>query len=163
MRRGAAFFAILLLSASCAFADTLVLKSGEKKQGKILEDDNKRILFKQTDGMVVEVPRSTISIVDHEWTNADLKKHGFLSLFSTPPPSKKKHQFLVVGDSVGPPEHQEPGQQLNQAASFGKFETFIERWLKEHPAFTKHLEETIQKFKGKEADMDELVKAAKQQ
>ena len=160
--------------AQTAQADTLVMRSGEKKTGKIIEENETHVLFKQPGGVVADIPKSAIAIFDREFSDKDLpKKNGFVSLFSTTPrkdEDTKKYALLAIGDSVGPkkspvPRSEEkmalPKGDADRIATFQKMQDILEHWMSAHPEWAKNIQGMMDKFKGKSGDLDELVVAAK--
>ena len=162
---------VLCLVCEPAFADTLVMKSGENKKGKILEETEKSVLFNsQADGVVTEVPKSDISIVDHDPAPGEPQKSKFLSEFSTTVP-KKRYQSLAIKKDEAPPDKDplsffaKPGNKQapsDQSASFQAFTKMIIDWLSAHPETQKLLPEWLGKLKSKEGELDKLAKVAKE-
>ncbi len=171
--RGPAVF-LLLFFCQVALADTLVLKSGENKKGKILEEGETKILFdSQKDGMVIEVPRSNISIVDRD---EGLKQKGFLQTFSTSPKNKKikknfwggedeeekqsKTIFSESGVEAKPMFNVE--SSADHGFSFDSIEKMIDHWLQDHPETNKLIQEWKARFKDQSEDLEKMVRVAKE-
>ena len=170
MKRAVLFFTLFVFFSSWASADTLVLKSGERKTGKVLEETDKRILLEEPGGLVVEVPRPAISIFDHDGNISGGQRKGSVSFFSTPPRKKKPSPPPDAGITPevkewaqGMPSDKARGvkKPFDQAGSFEALEKFIERWVREHPEMAKVIQETMTKFNHKSDEMDRVVAEAK--
>ena len=169
MKRAWVVFAALLLLPLSASADTLVLRSGQNKKGRVVHETDKQILFdSQTDGAVIEVQRSDISILDRDPGAAAEQNKGSVSFFTTSEKKKKRAKSFFDGPETGkePTSTEEEARsegKPDQAAMFGVMENYFQDWLKKNPEMEKFLSELVQKFKGKSEDFDQAVEAAKQQ
>jgi hypothetical protein len=165
---------VLLLCFVCeaALADTLVMKSGENKKGKIIEETEKAVLFNsQEDGAVIEVPKASIAIVDRDLQSGTPPPKGSVQIFSTPP-KKKKNKILwelenppaekpsLAASSDGPapvaPKIDMGGQEKN----FQSFMKLIEDWVRNHPEAEKYIQEWMKKFAGNQGEVEKLIKVA---
>ena len=166
-------WAVFLLCLICetAFADTLVMKSGENKKGRILEETEKSVLFNcEADGVVVEVPKNTIAIVDRDIQNQESPSKGSVQVFSVPPKKKTKwvpREPEQEGDLIAMPPNKpvsgDPNDPLaGQAANFQSFVKLIEDWVRSHPEAEKYIQEWMKKFSGKEDEIEKLIKTAKE-
>ncbi len=165
MRRIAAI-AFLLLWCGAAQADILKMKSGQTKRGKILAEDEKRILLdSETDGSVVDVPKSEISIFDREVSEGDREKGRFLNYYSASP--KKKAKTIEPEKPSGPAKRSALPRKFSltssASASFEKIETMIESWLMaNHPEWTEWYTQLKERYAQKSLELDKLAAAVKQ-
>lgn len=166
MRRLAGiFFTLFFLAAPLALADTLVYKTGENIKGKILDEDDAHVLFKREDGLVVDVPRSKITIVDKDIVS-DAAPQGAVNVF-TEAPNKKPYKLLVVGDSSAPESPRKkassdasansPGTGSN--ISFEAIAKFIEKWLADHPEIEEKMKDFLDRSKGGSDELEKMAKA----
>ena len=167
-------FVVLLLCLVCevSFADTLVMKSGENKKGKILEETEKSILFNsQADGVVVEVPRYNIAIIDKDLPEGKVPAKGSLQVFSAIPrkkadeassenPLKDKRPLEILLGKDLPSSPQK--KKSDQAASFQSFTKLIEEWIRSNPEAEKYIQEWMTKFKIREEELDKVIKVAQE-
>ena len=166
---------VLLLCFVCetSFADTLVLKSGESKKGKVLEETEKSVLFNsQADGLVTEVPRSEIAIVDKDVTSGSAPAKGSVQFFSVAPKKqevKKKSFFEMLekegGDatekSLETKRSQEGKEEApDQAAVLQPLIKVIAGWLHNHPEAENYVQEWKERSKNNKEDLDKLAKTA---
>ena len=150
--KAASVFALFLFVVQTASADTLILKSGESKKGKVLGESKGQVLFERAeDRMVIELPKSSISIVGRDEDNGSTTKKRYVNFFSEPSKDKKRQRTDAADDRASV-----------QAELFTKFENFIMRWIEEHPGVGQKIQEALAKSKSKSDQLDELVKAAKQ-
>ena len=160
---------LFLLVCQTAFADTLVMKSGDNKKGKILEETDTKILFQsKAEGLVVEVPKSDISIIDRD---ESLKQKGFVQLFSSPPPKKKKKRNWLDPEIPGASEKNisptkkasaSEEESFDPESAFQSVQKTLLDWLQTHPEAKKFIREWMKKFNGKSDEMDKLMRAAKE-
>ena len=166
MRRAWAIATLLFTVASTAFADTVRLKSGEMKTGKVLVDSDDQVLLKSDeDGAVVEIPRRTISILERDPGG---QKKGGVGFVSTVPPSKRiAWPARSFGEPLVKPKSGDATasgsylKDFDQAAAFGKLEEMFEAWMSKHPEFRKWFEDFADKSMKKNDELDKLVQSTK--
>ena len=166
MRAVAAVLLMIFLSQP-AFADILKLKSGEKKEGRILAQSDGIILFQDKEGLVSEVPDSNVSIIDRSGTDAKVGRLSFYT--SSPQPKKKKTAKPPSAGGFQPDYSAILGNSGKKALSEDKAESFqfemmdkmLQAWLDKHPEALKFLETAASKAIKNSANLDDLVTEAK--
>ena len=171
MKRAVIIFTLLFLTAGSSWADTIVLKSGENKKGNIIEEGSDKILFNSTtDGAVIEIPRSDITILDKDPSSGSIAKKGSVSFFTEAPKKareKRTRQVLHVnGDSSVQAVEEEvvPDKKdlLADVASITSLEEYIDEWLKDHPEAKKIVDDFKKKFQANSDELDKAIVSAKQ-
>ena len=147
-----ALFLLTLLSQ--AWADTLVLKSGENKKGKVVEEMDSLVLLKQEDGLVVPVQRSNISSLEKDAEDAGSPKDPVNAH------SKKPHKLLAIGEGIAPAGQKK--KTSGQGLSFDAITAFLERWLTEHPGLQKKMKDLTFGSEGQSKDLEKLAESAQQ-
>lgn len=167
MRRGLVLSACVMLISQTVMADTVLLKTGESKKGKVLEETESKVLFdSQETGSVVEIPKISITLIDRDVLDGPSK--GSVSFFSESPKSKrskedhssKMRKSLAIMEDGDSQTGLAPKDPLGQAEQFKRLEQIIEKWLAAHPEFMKVLRDVVEKFKSKSDEMDKVVKVA---
>ena len=167
MRSRAWYVLLLCFVCSVSFADTLVMKSGENKKGKIIQETDKTVLFNsQADGLVVEIPKSSIAIVDRDVSKTP---QGALQFFSAAP-RKSKAVIDLPPPNIGsaqpdleePPAAEPEPPVSGQAAAMQTLLKKVEDWVRSHPEAEKYIQSWAGKFKGNQDEVDKLVKKAKE-
>ena len=169
-RGGVKFVAALLvcvfLSQSVVLADMLRLKSGLTKTGRILAESEGQILFQEMDGVVSEVPASSVSIMDR----SDVSGNGGKVSFFTNSPRKKKKTFALTRPQATPPLETSRGPGASdtsakkdlQEASFDNFDKLLQVWLEKHPETKVWFEKAAEKAVQNSAQLDELAAKARE-
>lgn len=143
---------ILLLSFSGknCFADTLVMKSGENKKGKILEVTKDTVLFNsQTLNYVVEVPRKDISMIDRDDPATRIA------------PLESQKKLLGEAEKMGIKLPTKNGA-VDQEGLFQTVVKMAEDWMLSHPEAEKFILYWVKIFKGKSDQLEEMVRATKE-
>lgn len=170
MKAAALLLAMAVLAAAECSADTLRLKNGESRSGRILAEDPEQILLDPGgSGPVVEIPKDSVAIVDRD-TTAETK--GGLSFYSTsgrkpralPAPEKgsgsgKDPSVVVTGTkTMAAAKEKEPA-----ALSIEDVNGLLEEGLEKHPQMKEWLEKAADKAIKNSAQIDELAAAARDQ
>ena len=170
MRRSWVVLIVLLLAPSLAAADAVVLKNGKTKEGKIIEETDEHVLIdSKEDGMVMEVKRSDISIIDRA-VEAGTPTKGSVGFFSTSPRKRKKKSWfpelakedatVLPTDTQAESEPEKPGG-MDQAGILSKLESYFQEWTQKNPETSRWMDGLIKSFKGKSDEFDRAVDAAK--
>ena len=140
------------------------MRTGEKKVGRILAENEGTILFQDNAGLVSDVPASSVAILDR----SDLsKKTGGVSLFTTSPRKKKKPvptatPFQPSYSGVDSKQTDTGGrEEAAQSFQLEMMDKMLQAWLDKHPEALKWLETAAEKTIQKSADFDHLVEEAK--
>ena len=162
-------FVVLSLCFVCevSFADTLVMKSGESKKGKILEETEKTVLFNSAaDGAVLEIPKSSVAIIDREVRSDSEPPKGSVQLFSAPPKKKKAKALTdrpptTMDILLGKQPTEAPKKEIvHKESSLNAMMKWIAEWLDSHPEAQKMVQEITDKLKTNQGEMDKVIKVA---
>lgn len=126
-------FVVLFVVCSYAWADTLLLRSGETKKGKLIEQIGDTYLFESgSDGAVIEVPVADVSILDRDPGSQNLT-HEFVSLIS----EKKKELATKSEKSLNSLDLDKLSDGVTfedkKGSFFNKMELMLMEWLQKHP------------------------------
>ena len=143
------------------------MRSGGEKRGKILAEDDRQVLLdSETDGSVIEVQRSDISILERE----DSEKRstgGYLSFYSTVPKKKRKpepepHYLTGADSSVKASRMFATESSEEKPTAMDKLDTMFQDFMDKHPEIEKGLKGLMDKAIKDSSELDKLVAAAKQ-
>ncbi len=166
MRTAAALLALFLLPGTLAQADTLKMKNGQTKEGRILAENDGQILFQQSNGDVSEVAATSVSIIDRAVVPGG--KAGQVSFFTTSPRKKKKaapppsEETAPVDASVTLPALEGMSKPPAQDPSLDNMDRMLQDWLEKHPDMKEWLETAADKAIKRSAEMNDLLDQAKQ-
>ncbi len=167
MRRPLLILVMVLLLCPTAWADILLMKSGEYKRGKILKETEDEILFKsENDNAIVVVRRPTISLIEKETPPEQMESKGSLSMISAVPMKKspvEKRDWLPAGgknEKVDPIKDQSLLKDVDQSKLMDQLEAFLQKALTKYPQLSGWYTELKAKTENNKQEMEKLSKIA---